>query len=82
MDDHLGILQQRIEAVTVGGDLSADQAERVGGEVDQQQEEHLHRSDDGRSVRRQLRIDFVAQPQHQRVARQQPGPEQQRAFLS
>ena len=30
----------------------------------------------------QLRIDLVAQPQHQRIGGQQPRPEQQRAFLS
>ena len=67
MDDHLGILQQRIQSVAVGGNLSADQAERMRGEIHQQQEEHLHRGDDRRCIRRQLRIDFVAQPQHQRV---------------
>ena len=64
------------------GICSADQAERIGGKVDQQQEEHLHGGDDGRSMREELRIDFVAHPQDQRVGRKQPRPEEQRAFLA
>ena len=82
MDHHLGILQQRIQSVAVGREsCPSTSAKRMRGEVHQQQEEHLHRRNDRRRVRHQLRIDFVAQPQHQAVGGEQPRPEQQRAFL-
>ncbi len=64
VDDHLRILQQRVQSVAVGRNLSADQAEWMGREVHQQQEEYLHRSDDRRGMGCELRIDFVAQSQH------------------
>ena len=37
MDDHLGILQQRIQAAAVGAQRAFEQAERIGGEIYQQQ---------------------------------------------
>ena len=67
MDDHLGILQQRIQSVAVGRNGALHQSERVRGKINQQQEENLHGRDDGRSVRRELWIDLVAQPHHQAV---------------
>ena len=42
MDDHLGILQQRIQAAAVGAQRAFEQAEGVGGEIDEQQEKDLH----------------------------------------
>ena len=54
------ILQERIESIAVGGNLSTNQTERMRREVHQQEEENLHGRDDGRSMRRELRIDFVA----------------------
>ena len=62
-----GYCSSGIQAVAVGGNLSADQPEGMRREIHQQQEEHLHGSDNRRSIGEQLRIDFVAQAQHQRV---------------
>ncbi len=52
MDDHLGILQQRIQTVAVGRDRALHQSKRMRSEIHQQQEEDLHGRDDGRRVRR------------------------------
>ena len=81
MDHHLGILQERIEAVAVGWDGSADEAEWIRGKVDEREEKYLHGRDDHRGVREELRIDFVAHPQDERVGGEQPRPEEQRALL-
>ena len=53
----------------------------MGGEIQQQQEENLHRGNDGRGVRKKPGISFVPQPQDKSIGGQQQRPEQQRAFL-
>ncbi len=44
MDDHLGILQKRIQAAAVRAQRALQQAERVGGEVHQREKKDLHAS--------------------------------------
>ena len=67
MNYHLGILQQRVKTVAVGGDRAADQPERMRRKIDQQEEENLDRRNDRRGMKRQLRIDLVTHSQHQAV---------------
>ena len=52
MDDHLGILQERVEPVAVGRNRAGDQRERRGGEVDEQKKEDLDAGEDRRKRRR------------------------------
>jgi len=82
MDDHLGILQERIQAAAVGRDLAFENGERMGGDIQEQQEENLHGRDYDRRVSKKAWIGFVSQTENEPVGRQQQGPEQQRAFLT
>ena len=50
MDDHLGILQKRIQSAAIRRKPALNDAERVGRNIQNQQKENLHRSDDHRSV--------------------------------
>ncbi len=82
MDDHLGILQKRIQSGAIRGERALHDGERVGGKIQNQQKENLHRGDDHRSVGEQPLIGFVAQAENEPVAGQEQRPEQQRAFLT
>ena len=82
MDDHLGILQKRIEAAAVGAQRAFQQAERVRGEVHQRQKENLHAGENDRRVGEEARIGLVAQAQDEAVSGEQQRPEEQRAFLA
>ena len=82
MDDHLGILQKRIQAGAVGGKRALHDGERVSGEIQNQQEEDLDRGDDDGGVGEQPLIGLVAQAKDKSVSRQQQRPEQQRPFLA
>ncbi len=83
VDDHLGILQQRIEAVAVGGnDAAGDEREGRGRDVDQQQEEDLDAGEDGRGVGGELDVDFVADAEDESVSGEEKGPQQQGALLA
>ena len=42
MDDHLRILQKRIESGAIGGKRALLYCERVSGKIENQQEEYLH----------------------------------------
>ena len=42
MDYHLGILQQRIQAIAVGGNCTLHDSERMRREIEQQEKENLH----------------------------------------
>ena len=82
MDDHLGILQKRIQPGAIRGERALHDGEWVRREIQNQQEENLHRGDDHRSVGEQPLIGFVAQAENEPVPGQQQRPEQQRAFLT
>ena len=82
VNHHLGILQQRIQAVTVGGNCSLHDGERVRREVQQRQEEDLHARQNHRRVSEEARVGLVAQPQHESISGEQQRPEQQRTFLA
>ena len=81
MDDHLGVLQQRIQPVAISGNSAGGQRERIGRQVQQQQKENLHCGHDDGSMRRKTDINFVAQAQHESVGGEQQRPEKQRALL-
>ena len=81
MDDHLGILQKRIQAGAIGGKRALHDGEGVRGKIQNQQKENLHRGDDHGSVGEQPLIGLVAQAENESVAGQQQRPEQQRTFL-
>ena len=74
VDDHLRILQQRIQSVAVGGQRALHQRERMRREVQQQKKEDLNRGDDDRGVGEQPRIGLVPQAQDQAVGREQQQP--------
>ena len=82
MDDHLSVLQQRIQAAAVGAQRAFEQAERIGGEIYQQQEEDLYAGQNYRGVGVEARIGFIAQAEDEAVSGQQQGPEEQRTFLA
>ena len=74
MDDHLRILQQRVQAKAVWGERAGFQRERRRGKIEQQQEEDLHAGQDGRGVGGETDVNLVAHAQDEPVRRQQPGP--------
>ena len=82
MDDHLGILEKRIEAGAVGRNAALLDGEGVGGEIQDQKEEDLNGGDDDRGVGEEALIGLVAQAEDESVAGQQQRPEEKRAFLS
>ncbi len=63
------------------GSAALHDGEGVGGEIQNQQKENLHRGDDHRSISKQSLIGFVAQAQNESVTGQEQRPEEQRAFL-
>ena len=81
MNHHLGILQQRVQARSIRRQLALHERKRMGGEVQQQQKENLHRRNNRGSVCKEPCVRLVAEPQNQSVGRQQQRPEKQRALL-
>jgi hypothetical protein len=81
MDDHLGILQQRIQACAIGGQLALHDRERSGGKIQQKQEEDLDASDNDGSVREEALVGLVTKAENKSITRKQQRPEQQRTFL-
>jgi len=82
MNDHLGILEKRIEAAAVGAERALDEPEGIGSEVYQQEKEDLDCGDDDRGVGEQALVGFVAKPEDEGVSGEQERPEKKRAFLS
>ena len=82
MDHHFWILQQRVKPEAIGRRGALHQGKRRRCEIQQQQEEDLDAGQDGGSVGGERHVHFVAEAQHESIGRQQPGPEQQRPFLS
>ena len=71
MNHHLWILQQRIQAVALGGDGTYCLTKRPRGKIDQQEEENLYAGNDDRSVRKKTLVRLVSKPQHESVGGQQ-----------
>ena len=82
MDDHLGILEERIEAVAVFGDGALQERERRRGEVDDGEKEDLYGGEDGAGVGVELDVGLVGQSKNKAVGGEQPCPEKQGAFLA
>ena len=82
MDDHLGILQEGIEAAAVGAERAFEQSEGLGGEIDQRKKENLYGSENDRGVSEKTRIGFISEAKDKTVSGKQKGPEHQRAFLA
>ena len=92
MDDHLRILQQRIEAIAVGaqdplqgpaGRGRAQYLKGAGDEIIQRQKEKLHPHQDHPHVRHQLGMfAAVGKQDRKNINRQQEAPEKQRALLA
>ena len=82
MDDHLGILEKRIQAGAIGGQSALHDGERVRGKIQNQQKENLHRGDHYGRVGEEALIGLVAQAENESIAGEEQRPEQQRPFLS
>src|SRR5262249_38534745 len=82
MDDHLGILQERIESAAVGTKWAFDEAEGIRGETYQREKENLDASQNHRRVGEKAGISFVPETKDECVSGEQERPEEQRAFLS
>ena len=81
MDDHLRVLQQRVQPGAVGRDQARDNGEGRRGDYQQKNEEELDARQDGRGECGETNIDAVPHPQDETVGAEQKGPEQQRTFL-
>ncbi len=82
MDDHLGILEERIEAEAVGVQGAGRDGKGERGEREQEKEEDLDGREDRRRVGVEGDVGLVAHAHHEAIGGEQPGPEEQRAFLS
>ena len=60
MDDHLGILQKRIESGAVRRQAALHYGEWVRRKIQNQQKENLYRRDDHRGIGKQTLIGLVA----------------------
>src|SRR5215468_3496073 len=91
MDDHLRILQNRVEPVAIS---ARDQIKRAAGisdakrlewtrhKIADREEEQLHSGEDHTNVRHQLAVLVAIDEKHRKnVNRQQKAPEKQRTFL-
>src|SRR5208282_1440406 len=76
------ILQERVEAVAVGGKRALHQGKRMRSEVEEQKKKDLHPGDHHRGVGEEARIGLVAETENESIGGEQQRPEQQRAFLS
>ena len=81
MNDHLRILQERIQPVAIGSH-AVHHAKRIAGKVHQKEKENLDACEHDRGVGSQTLVNFVAQPHNESVRRQQQGPEKQGTLLS
>ena len=68
VDDHLGILQQRIQAAAVGAQRAFEKAKGIRGEIHEREKKYLHASQNNGGVREQAWIGFVAQSQDKAVS--------------
>ncbi len=87
MNSHHRILQQRIQSIAIGngGDRSIhrEHFERTHHERVQDEEESLRRHQDGDNVGHHVpKLAPVGENGDARITRQQPTPQQERAFLS
>jgi len=82
MDNHLGILQERIESAAVGTEWALDEAEGIRGETHQREKENLDASQNHGRVGEEAGISFVPEAKDECISGEQEGPEEQRAFLS
>src|ERR1700739_2743732 len=82
MDDHLGILQKRVEAAAVGTERAFEQPKGIRSDIDESQKENLNASQDDRGVGKEARIGLIAKAENKAVSGQQERPEKQRAFLA
>ena len=92
MDDHLGILEERVEAATIGegsdlkqsaGAGSGERLERAGDEIVKRKKEKLDAGENHADVGHQLgMLAAIDEERGKRVAREQEAPEEQRAFLA
>ncbi len=71
MDHHLGILQQRVQASAVSGQLARHKRKRMGRKIQQQEKENLYGSDDRGGVSEKPGIGLVPQTQNESVRGQQ-----------
>jgi hypothetical protein len=74
MNHHLGILEQRVQAEAVGGNVTHNQREGKRCEVEQQQEENLDRGKNGGGIGGQANVHLMPQPQYESIRRKQPCP--------
>ena len=68
MDDHLGILQQRIEAAAIGAQRATEQAKGVRREIYQREKKYLNAGENYRRVCEQAGVGLVAQSQNEAVS--------------
>ena len=64
MDDHLGILQQRVQAVAIKRRLAGQHGERMRRKIQQQEEEELDTGNDRARVCEQPAVDAMSQSQN------------------
>src|SRR5450631_474340 len=82
MDDHLGILEEWIQAIAVVGYRSFHEGEGRRSEVDHGQEKDLNCGQNRASVSIEFYIRLVGEAQYESVGAQQPGPQQKGTFLA
>ena len=82
MNDHLRVLEQRIEAVAVFGDGARSSAKGGAAKLRTARKKTWMRGQDGAGVGVQLDVCLVGEAEDESVGSQQPGPEEQRAFLA
>ena len=82
MDDHLGILEKRVQTGAVGAKRAIEKAEGIRSEIDEREEEDLNCCDDYGGVREKAGIRFVAKAKNEAIGGEQKRPEDQGTFLS
>ncbi len=82
VDDHLGVLEEGVEAVAVRDKGAGLDGEGWGGEVEEGEEEDLDAGEDGGGVSEEAGVDLVAQAEDEAVAAEEKGPEEEGAFLA
>src|SRR6187402_1187942 len=82
MDDHLRVLQERIQAIAISGNHALGQGEGLSREVQKGQEKDLDSRQDDRSIGKETNIGPVAEAQHEGIARREEGPQEKRTLLA
>ena len=77
MDDHLGILQERVKAGAVGAQRAFEQAEGIGCDIYQGKKEDLYSGENDGSVSKETRIGLVAKAEDEGVSGEQERPKNQ-----